>query len=554
MHGRPSTFGEKISDYFRTAAQTFSLQASAGLSFGSFFSAIPTAIKYPETRGPLLGQMPKGIASFGGFLPDNTLLLTLQVTLIEGVSHGLRAATEGTYFRYGVTAFDAAAYLYLLRQKVVKSVNNSFTSAAIIKAATPDPATLQATTHKHLLFKPCGKECGETASVMADFMAVPESWADLIFSYSVANACSLLLFSLKNPIPYLNEIVLYPLLSLKYGRDFLNVKLSSVGMCEAHRQEIITANNAYCLTKGASFLIGVYGIPRLISYGLEWYGYSWAAGLVTNEFISSGLFAWNYLSFAQAELQITNTLPGITPGVDIFKYVHVAAQEATKWTVSKLVEWVWDPASTVTWDEQLKMIDDVFHAKPTQLIMKVCVGNDLHSLKAFLNRASLYSFTKVYEKSFKENVEWLNDLRFRGVARTILKILPERILDPSTKVFLITWGSKDMDGPAKSLNNVLDKIYPGAFPYIPPTDNGLSLERAEATAKAREEAAVEHKTPISLNGALDVMLQREKTKEKEEIKPISTDQTLKFRAVGSARPFDQRIPDDTRAALLGYKK
>lgn len=551
------------SDTLRSTAQTFSLQAWTGISLGSFFSSIPTSIQYEKTRASLWGQITNGINSFSGFIPDNTLMLTLQVTLTEQLSHGLHTipSVKGSYWEYGAYVVDAATYLYLLRSSFNRKINNTFYRLAVAKAATPDAKFLEEQSHHHRMFKPCGKECGETASTMADVMSIPESMADTLFCYSVANACSLLCFFLKNPVPYINEIVLYPLLSLKYGRDLLNAKLSSVGMCEAHRKEIIIANNARCITKGASLLFGAYGVPKIASLILDSYGYTWAAALINNEFVTNGLFAFGYMNFMTSELQITNTLPGTQPGVDIFRYVHIATQESTKWLVSKVVSVCWDPNSKVTWDEQLTKLENAYKAPAVQLAMTVCVGKDALSLRAFLKRPAVHSFITTYESSLKENVEWLNDLRYKGIARTILKLLPERVLDPATKSFLVAWGSKSMDGPARSLNTLIEKIYPGVFPYIPPKDEVSSLVRAESASKVREE-----NKETATAGPLDRAEQIEKKLEEQRPKPLppptppSTPVVVPptLRAIGAppARPalLERQISSDARSFLMGKKK
>jgi hypothetical protein len=560
-----SAFGGVIkqvwqSEALRSNMQTFSLQAWTGISFGSFFSFTPTSVQYEKTRAPLLGQMSGGITSFSGFIPDNTLLLALQVMLTEQLSHGLHAipGVKGTYWELGAYSVDALAYLYLLRNGWNRKINNIFSQMAVAKAATPDAKILEKQSHQHRMFKPCdGEKCGKTASTMADVMKIPESIADTLFCYSIANACSLLFFSLKNPLPYINEMVLYPLLSLKYGRDFLNAKLSSVSMCEKHRNEIITANNARCMAKGATLLFGVYGIPAIAGWALEKYGYTWAAALINNEFISNGLFAFGHMNFMTAELQITNTLPGAEPGIDIFKYVHITTQESTKWLVSKLISVYWDPTSDLTWSGQLAKLEEAYKAPVVQFAMTVCVGKDALSLRAFLKRPAVHSFITTHEPSLKENVEWLNDLRYTGIARTILKILPERVLDPSTKNFLDAWGSKAMDGPAESMNRLIEKIYPGVFPYIPPKDEISSLARAESASKAREEKEV----MITLVGPLDRAEQVEKKLEERRSKPSQTPSlaqtvmpALKMIGILPTRPAPlEQLSADARSFLAGKK-
>jgi hypothetical protein len=551
------TIGGVISDVWhsetlRKSTKTFSLQALSGMSVSSFFSFFSVSFKYDKEREsfkyekvhPVLwGSAPNGVASFGGYIPDTLLFSPASIVICEQLlTQALRKipGVEGSYAEYGLYALDAATYLYLVRRSLNAWVDNALYSAAAGKAATPPV--------EESGFKPCPKECGETASTMADLMAIFESGADTAFCYSTAYAISNLMFKIDSPLPYVGAMVLYPLLSLKYGRDILNAKLSSVGMCETHRQDILNANNAYCMGKGALFLTGVYGTEFVISYFTG----------INSSMINAALFNYNYTSFMLAELQIDGRLPGTEIGVNIFNYVHKATQGLVRWTVSKAVALSYDPASTVTWAQQLQNIHDKYHSAPMRLAVSMCFGSDMLSFREFLKRPSIRSYLTVYESTLKDNVEWINGLRRGRIPDFVLKVLPERVLSKTTKDILLKLRSKEMDEPARSMNNLIERIYPGAFPYIHPKDEPTSLVRAETVAKAREDQ--NEKGQVDVAGPLDRAAQMEKRREEQHVIPSSST-SPGFRLLSGGRstirqvPQDrQQISSDARSFLMGKKQ
>ena len=544
------------SETLRKSGKSFSLQALTGMSVSSFFSFISISLKskydplkesfdfkYDKVRSILWGSAPDGVTSFGGYIPDTLLFSPGSIMLCEQLlTQTMRKipGVEGSYAEYGLVALDVATYLYLVRRSLNAWADNAFYSAAAGKAATPPV--------EESGFKPCPKECGETASTMADVMAFFESRADTVFCYSTALAISTIMFKLDSPIPYIGAMVLYPLLSLKYGRDILNAKLSSVGMCETHRQHILNTNNAYCMGQGASFLLGVYGVE---------YGISYVTG-IHSSMLNDTLFNYGYTSFKLAELQIDDNLPGNEIGVNVFKYVHKATQATIKWTVSTLVAICYNPTSTVTWAQQLQNIDDIYHSAPVKLAVSLCFGKDMLSFKEFLKRPSVRSFTTVYEETLKDNVEWVNGLRRGRIPDFVLKILPGRVLSKTTKDILLKLRSKEMDEPARSMNNLIDRIYPGAFPYIHPKDEPTSLVRAESVAKARDEQ--KETTPAKVDGPLDRAVQAEKAREEQRVAlPVSSTPGLRLLdggrpSVRQVPPQTQQISSDARNFMMGKKQ
>lgn len=536
----------------------FLSDAISGASFSSLLSPITIYKKKPDARYALRNYFFENVLCNPAVLVMCEKQLTDYLRTMPGI--------EGTYAAYGLDVLDIAIYLYMVRRSLNMSVNNMFYSAALAKVATPKPIPiedLERPAHFHEI-KPCPKACGETASTMADIMAMVEREVDkcfcdhpALFIYITLYYLDLSMPYLDEKLPYVNELIPYvgymlfsPLLSLRLGRDVLNAKLSSVGMCEDHRQEILGANNAYCMGKGASILLSATTIQL---------GINFATG-IKGALLYSNILNLTSNSYMLAELQIDKkSLSNKQPGWDVFKYIHTATRAAVKSLIGDVIANCYDPNSKVTWAEQTQKMYDMYHASPVRLTMKLCFGRDTLVLKEFLKRPAVKSCLDAYEITLKENIEWVNSLRSGPLVRFAAKYAPDRILSQTTKKVLRTLQSKDMDEPAKWVNDLIYRIYPKAYQYIPPKNEIASLERAEAAIKEREEK----KEPLSQTaGPLDRALQSEKAREEQQSSPVPVFSlgAPHLRLIGQPpdvrprlAPADSQLSADTRAFLRGKK-
>jgi len=332
---------------------------------------------------------------------------------------------ENTWLESGL---DVAAYLYLWRISNSRIVDNRIYAQAIAQAVTrdmPDDSRI----------KSC--ECDPIAKIQADLLSPIYYNANLATSYAISRL-----------VPYVGSFVALPFKSLAYGQGLLAYKLSEIGLCHPHREDLLQKNNAYALGLGLSFLGALKSWELLLNYSLG----------VSNSFVTEAIFYTLYQHYIVTTLLIDKPLPGKTPGRNYFHYNQVVADKL----MQQLTEDVLPALFGGKPEQDFFAAFNAYLEKPVvQILLHILVQKDFHKIDSLLQRNEIKLLFKTNRLLLEGIYTKVSEIRKDKIKSMALYMpLPKSVLSDKARTILTTIKGKDALPFLQNFNDMLNYIYP----------------------------------------------------------------------------------------------
>jgi hypothetical protein len=350
---------------------------------------------------------------------QNVLMQSLQanmsylgvVLLYEAYLKPLLHTMEHPYAEYYI---DLLIQLYFIRSAIRMYVNNTSYNMCIYQATVMDnPINEQEKFCKD----------GSTAIIQGCLASSV---------YFVGNLGAIYVVSSVFP----SSVGRYVSVSLKlllYGQNFLEYKLSDIGMCTTHRYEILNRNNAYAFGLGLSFYCLQLGSHYVLNH-------NFGVG-IDNYYIGDAVFSILFQHYIMVSLLIDKPLPGNELGRDIFYYSRFVIEPLMKQGSDWIVLILRQQKTEEYW--LTKFINMVYSYPPNRfsirLIIKFFFGTDIESLYQFVRRPAIKLYLDSHEKKIQSAIEWVIQLHNNTYVKSISYLtdyLPSFIISTNEKKVL----------------------------------------------------------------------------------------------------------------------
>jgi len=400
----------------RTAIHKTSMEGWQGFSQPFSSSVVLAIFRSSDTRKTLSDS-----------ISANVLYYMAPVILYHaGIKPGLRMVYgEGTYVE---AALDMAATLYFLRLAANRYNDNIYYNSLLAKDVTEK-------NHEESGMEPCGCE---------DVDIVKARLTNGI--YYVGNI--LAIHCIASSIPYgIGDLIHLPLTAYLYGQNLLGYKISAIGNCAKHHNEIIVRNNAYAFGMGTAYLMSVntgYYLTRYVTG-------------VDSPFIYDA-FAWiMWQASMMSSLLIDKPLPGKKEGTEIFYHGRLVTEAVMRQVTEDIIPAILRKKPGYDW---ITAMQNLMSTPVMKVISHFCLDKDFRSLDLYLKRPAVRRFLRVNRKDIEGTYNYLLALRHDRI-KTIGLYLPDFLVSAQSKKILGFIKSEEMFDIFSSLNELLNRIYPG---------------------------------------------------------------------------------------------
>lgn len=278
---------------------------------------------------------------------------------------------------YGINyAVEMLARLYFTRTMAKMYVDNTLENACVSKTVADSVAN----DAKANAFAPC--ECGTTAQLQASLASPLYYISNMAMVYFVSK------------LPYGNYLSI-PMRMLAYGQCFLDYKLGSIGMCNKHRYEAMTSNNAYALGIGSAFelsqWIGNKAIQQLTHSG--------------SYFAEDALFSLLFPYFIIMAHLIDEPLPGRRPGLDLFFPGRLFFEDLVKAGSDKVVNYVRD---NLEQGDLIKALQKIAESDAVKIIEFMLLSDTIHSINELHKFPMLKKYLQLNEFMIREVIKGIS--------------------------------------------------------------------------------------------------------------------------------------------------
>src|SRR3990167_6507638 len=407
-------------------------------------SIVSALLRSKDSRRVLRQSLPANLVFYMGLVLTYEALV--KRTLREMIPDMKGSSTE--------QALDFVTTFSFMHVAMSRFFDNTFYNLCISEASKNASKTI---------VPPCS--CGTTAMIKAN-LASP-----LYYLGNIIPGIFILPF-----LPF-GSYLAFLLLSLAYGRNFVEYKLGAAGLCTTHRYKELIKNNSFCMGFGVSFEM----MHRFLNYTV------YKSTHVENDFfIDDALFCCLFQYYIMLAHLIDKPLPGDKPGIDILYPNRLMTKLALQKMCDFMIPRLRNPKTRGQLEEILQEIN-MF--PPVNLIKIIFLEKSLRSWEAFIQRSSTKLFFDTYGEHIQEGIQKIREVRAMSpirqsplLIRLLLPYLPDFLISRELKDLLRLLFAKKLDEILNRIDGIVDRAGIEVTIYDPKRMNAISLESNDVSS------------------------------------------------------------------------